>query len=603
MFEDCYVLKITNKCNNGCWFCPEESSNHYFKSLLQIKNEIDASVNKNIIVVGGEPTLHKDFFTIMSMAGQKFLDVYLITNGRAIAMPSFLEKVKDMKIIFIVKIQGHNHFIHDSITRAEKSFTQSETAIQSLLESKRKISILYPINELNFIFLDRIIDMHNKKGVESIIVENIYPVGACKENFRKLAVRYSELKEVIKNSIGKSHKPIYLLNFPRCIFDFTENQINIRLHNTGHNKPLMHKVCQSCIKNAACSQVTSDYIEIFGQDEIKPTYDRPNEICFEVTAKCNLECPFCFNKTYYSDGDLVQDKLSTQDIKRIIDKLEPDFVEQIRITGGEPLLRKDIFQIMRYIRAKGFRIWLNTNGTLIDEKNAKEIAKYVENVLIPLNGFDSASDKVATGKDNFEKKIEAIKLLQKERVKVVRCGTVATEKNIDNLGKFYSLVLKLGIDDWELYRPILQRKEDVEKVRRSLIKLCTNLSSLNKYFDRDYKIANAVPFCFHDPIETSKVCIGAGSDDGITRFVISADGVVRPSYFISENLGNALEDDLSTIWKSGFLYDIRNLKYVDNDCVSCNLIERCKGGSRYFAKLYFGKYNAKDPLMVEKNVK
>lgn len=603
MFKDIFILRLTNKCNNGCWFCPEDSSNTYFKPLSQIQKEINASVNKNVVIVGGEPTMHKDFFIIMNLAEKKFLDVYLITNARAIAIPSFFEKVKNMKINFIIKIQGHNSIIHDSITCVDNSFIQSETAIHSLLKSKRKVSFLHSINELNFIFFDKIIEMANKTGVEEIIVENIYPIGTSKNNFKKLAVRYTELKEVIKNKISKSHKPIYFLNFPKCIFDFTENLININLHNNDHNEHTIYKACQTCLKKGVCSHVTQEYIDIYGQDEIKPMYDNPNEICFEVTARCNLQCPFCFNKTYYSEGDLAEDRLSTEDIKKIIDKIKPGFVEQIRITGGEPLLRKDIFQIMEYIKRKGFRIWLNTNGTLINKKNAKEIVKYVENVLIPLNGYNAATDKIATGENNFEKKINAIKLLQKEGVKVVRCGTVATKENIDNLEKFYSLVLKLGIDDWELYRPILQKKEDVEKVRKSLVKLCTNLSSLNNYFNKDYKIANAVPFCFYDPEKTSKICIGASSDDGITRFVISADGIIRPSYFMTENLGNALKDDLTTIWKKGFLYDIRNLKYVDNYCTICKYIEECRGGSKYFSKLYFGKYGAKDPLMVEKNVR
>jgi len=129
----------------------------------------------------------------------------------------------------------------------------------------------------------------------------------------------------------------------------------------------------------------------------------PREIMLEVTDKCNLNCNFCFNKLRINQRGIAED-LSTENIKKIIDKISTFAVKIVRFTGGEPLLRKDIFELMEYAYEKGLKVWLNTNATLITKGNVCKIVKYVDNILIPLNAYDVKGEYEVTGYRHFKKK-------------------------------------------------------------------------------------------------------------------------------------------------------------------------------------------------------
>jgi radical SAM protein with 4Fe4S-binding SPASM domain len=306
-----------------------------------------------------------------------------------------------------------------------------------------------------------------------------------------------------------------------------------------------------------------------------------NEVVIEVTMKCNRACDFCFNKIYAKDFDF---NLKTDEIKIIIDKVADSGASIIRFTGGEPLIRDDIFELMEYAYSKGLKVWLNTNGTLITKENARKISEFVENVLLPFNSL------------GHEPSIENAINHLKDGVKIIICGTVALRENIDNLEKFLEVVKKLNIDDWEIFRPIpikindnLMNHNDVKKVVEKLI-------TFKKTFGKTYYIANALPFCSYNPKKVDSVSYGAVSDDGHSRFIVSPNGTVRPSYFITEKIGNLLKDSVEDCWNNDFMIKMRNLKFVPDQCKDCDYVEKCRGGSRFVANLVNGSYMSLDPL-------
>ena len=164
-------------------------------------------------------------------------------------------------------------------------------------------------------------------------------------------------------------------------------------------------------------------------------------------------------------------------------------VSHVRFTGGEPLLRKDLFSLIEYARRLRLKVWLNTNGSLITKANAPKIKRFVENVLISLNGFDEASE-FAVSKGSFKKKMEGVDLLK--GIGFLRAGIVLTTTNIQNLERYYQLARKF--DEIEFYRPI-----GFEVSKKLLKNAIVKIVDLNRKYERSFRIANPLPFCFFKP--------------------------------------------------------------------------------------------------------
>jgi radical SAM protein with 4Fe4S-binding SPASM domain len=302
-----------------------------------------------------------------------------------------------------------------------------------------------------------------------------------------------------------------------------------------------------------------------------------NEIIIEVTMKCNKSCEFCFNKL--SDQNNSND-LSTNQIKSLINKIHEAGVKTVRFTGGEPLLRKDLFELMQYAHSKGLNVWMNTNGTLITNENAKKINEYVSNILI---SFHSLEDK-----DIIKNSIEMIR-----DVKTIRCGTIATQMNIMKLEKFMEAVNEFNIDRWEIFRPMNKNNELNHKDIKILVE---KIILFNKSTKTECLITNSVPFCAYDPEKISSISSGAVADDGYIRFVVGGDGFARPTYFTDKKIGNLIETSVENCWNDDFMKKMRKFDFIPEQCKKCNYVEKCRGGSRFIAKHANGSYNSLDPL-------
>lgn len=322
----------------------------------------------------------------------------------------------------------------------------------------------------------------------------------------------------------------------------------------------------------------------------------PSEVVIEVTSKCNFNCDGCFNKESFAE--LGRDQyLSNTYIKEIINSAVEAKVEMIRFTGGEPLLRPDIFDLISYAKNKGVATRLNTNASCINEDNIKLIDKYVDSVLVSFNGFDSISDEAWTNLPrSYDKKIKGLALLSSSSSVKIRIGTVLTKSNILNLEKIFEIIQQFKICWWEVYRPIAKDSfetigEDIELVVNKLVKLSVRFGSI-------IPIANAIPFCIFDKELMNLVCLGAKPDDGHSRIIVDPRGFAKPSYFINENIGDPR--DILSCWNHPFMKEMRSLKMIPSECTSCEYLESCKGGSRFKAKAVFGSYGAQDPLMIKK---
>jgi radical SAM protein with 4Fe4S-binding SPASM domain len=248
---------------------------------------------------------------------------------------------------------------------------------------------------------------------------------------------------------------------------------------------------------------------------------------------------------------------------------------------------------MAYAKAKGLRVWLNTNGSLITENIVRDLEQYVEDVLLPFNGHDAESDKRWTNTyGSFDAKVRAAHLLCRSKIPVVRAGTVATPQNIDSLDTIFSVVQDCGISTWEVYRPVSHAPGDTTFDAGLLYQKLVRLSMV---YGKLIPIANAFPFCCSEPQKLALVSTGACYDDGHTRLVIDPAGFAKPSYFIHKDMGDPR--DIGACWNHSFMKQMRTLALVPDCCRRCAWLTKCKGGSRYAANLVSSSSLAPDPLM------
>lgn len=107
-----------------------------------------------------------------------------------------------------------------------------------------------------------------------------------------------------------------------------------------------------------------------------------NYICFEISAICNMDCKFCFANWRENRKQLPFEKVLS-----IVDKLKEYGIEAINLTGGDPLLRKDIVQICKYCKDLGLMTILSTNG--IELLSHEEVLKYIDSINLPLDSYHS----------------------------------------------------------------------------------------------------------------------------------------------------------------------------------------------------------------------
>lgn len=157
----------------------------------------------------------------------------------------------------------------------------------------------------------------------------------------------------------------------------------------------------------------------------------PLKAMFELTHRCNFNCVHC-----YVVKEKDKRELTTTEVKEILRQLKAQGCFHIGFTGGEPLIRGDIFEILKYAKLLGFRISLLTNGYFIDKSAAKEIAS----LGIGLNRVDisvlgaalKTFERITKKKGSFRKVIQAVKLLKDRRVNV-QIKTTLMKPNQDEL--------------------------------------------------------------------------------------------------------------------------------------------------------------------------
>lgn len=288
----------------------------------------------------------------------------------------------------------------------------------------------------------------------------------------------------------------------------------------------------------------------------------PSRVMFELTYKCNFRCIHC-----YVSPDKKRKELTTRDVFSILDQLKDAGAFHIGFTGGEPLLRKDIFRILDHAKRCGFRISLLTNGYLIDKNVAERIASLgasLNRVDISVLGASKKTFEGITGAgDSFDKVLDSIKLLKDEGVNVQIKSTLMTPNKdefleIRNLAKKMKCLFRYG--------PTVSRKADGDGITLQYQVSPDEVSRLKRLLSGDKKAINEFVVgrrsLFH---------CGAGR----TEVTISPYGEMNFCLEIHYPRYSILESSFKDCWErlKGLVEDI---KLPDNyECGACEIARFC----------------------------
>lgn len=163
---------------------------------------------------------------------------------------------------------------------------------------------------------------------------------------------------------------------------------------------------------------------------------RSFSVNFKITHRCNKNCSYC-NIT-----ESKEKELTTEQIKQMIDEFKELGLLKLSINGGEPLLRKDIGEIIDYAHEKGVITIMVTNGELLKQR-IKDI-KNVDILIFSLDGSERTHDTLR-GKDSFKKVMAAFKIARKENLQLFTI-TVLTSKNLDDVDFVLDFCKREGVN-------------------------------------------------------------------------------------------------------------------------------------------------------------
>jgi len=352
----------------------------------------------------------------------------------------------------------------------------------------------------------------------------------------------------------------------------------------------------------------------------------PFLVVWDFTYKCNLRCKHCYAAAPYPRASK---ELNTRDAMLVVDKLADADVPILAFSGGEPLMRKDFFDIASYAADKGMYVGVATNGTLISEDVAARMRDAgVKFVQISLDGASAETHDAFRGVSGaFEKTLEGIKNVVAAGDDIfVDVSTTITRFNIEEVPKIIELCDELGVrwfmgfnfvpsgrgveiveydlspEERETLLNMLLDKRDEMQARGSSLDVLTTAPqyarvALQRLKGDEEEIL--VPTHFYNPRLSGKLqglaeFIG-GCGAGRCYIAVEPDGTLMPCVFFKLPLGNIMKVDFEEFWASNeILNDLRDRSKLKGHCSVCKFRYYC-GGCRARAYGYTGDYLAGDP--------
>lgn len=335
-------------------------------------------------------------------------------------------------------------------------------------------------------------------------------------------------------------------------------------------------------------------------------------IAWELTRRCNLACVHCRASAEFGP---YRGELSTKEIFRVMDEIASFSKPVIILTGGEPLLRPDLFDLASYGSSKGFRMVMATNGTLFSEEVVQKIKDSgIQRISISLDGPTAEThDSFRRVRGSFEGSLRGIEMAKRGGIEFQINSTI-TKINLHLLPDLLELAKALGavalhifllvptgrgkeLKDQEISARDYERTlywfyEQIDRVPLQLKATCAPhyYRIIRQQAKKTGKKITPQP---HGLDAMTRGCLG-----GISFCFISHVGQVQPCGYLELNCGEVRERPFFQIWENSEIFqNLRNIEGYQGKCGRCEFRKVC-GGCRARAYEISGDYMAEEPYCL-----
>ncbi|MFA6498312.1 MAG: radical SAM protein [Desulfurivibrionaceae bacterium] len=338
----------------------------------------------------------------------------------------------------------------------------------------------------------------------------------------------------------------------------------------------------------------------------------PKWIAWEITRRCNLKCVHCRSSSGLEAKG--HPDFTLDEAKRVLDDIASYGKPVVVLSGGEPLLRPDVFEIATYGTGLGLRMCLATNGTLVTQEICGKIKEAgIKMVSLSLDGASAqVHDDFRCQPGAFAGTLNAAKLFRENSIPFL-INSSFTKRNQDEIPKIYHLAKEIGATAWymfmivptgrgedimdeliapEDYEKLLVWHYEMEKGEKDILVRPTCAPNYYRVVLQQAKEKG-------DDYERRTLQFSTGGSKGCLAgqliSLIDVDGNVLPCSYFPLAAGNIREKSFKDIWeKSELFHDLRNFKAYKGRCGSCEYVNVC-GGCRARAYAVTGDYMAEEP--------
>ncbi len=320
----------------------------------------------------------------------------------------------------------------------------------------------------------------------------------------------------------------------------------------------------------------------------------------ELTYRCPLQCPYCSNPLDYAQHN---QELTTQEWFNVFDQARQMGAVQLGFSGGEPLVRQDLEELVSYAHQKGFYTNLITSGMGLTENRIARLKDAgLQHIQISFQSSDpTVNNALAGSKHAFEQKYEMSRLVKQYGYPMV-LNFVIHRHNIDQIEQIIELCLELEADTVELaicqfYGWAYENRQGLLPTKEQLVRAehITN-EYRKKIQERDIKckLIFVVPDYYE---ERPKACMDGWGKIFLT---VAPDGVALPCHAARQlpiQFPNVRDVQLSDIWyESPSFNQFRGDDWMPDMCQSCSDKDRDYGGCRCQAFMLTGDAKNADPV-------
>ncbi|KPJ69823.1 hypothetical protein AMJ44_02285 [candidate division WOR-1 bacterium DG_54_3] len=313
------------------------------------------------------------------------------------------------------------------------------------------------------------------------------------------------------------------------------------------------------------------YVNFLRKSGLRPG---PLIVHWLATYRCNSRCVYC----EASANEVKCEELVTEQIKRVIDELKELKVRYFFVTGGEPLMRKDLFEVLNYAKQRGMKVGMITNSLLYNRFKDHIKNTGFDSIWTSVDGLEETHNKNRGYPEAYQITLDAIRYYTEIKIPLRVVNTLVHSGNYNELPNLFQQLREYGINRWRLTLaiPVGRASDDNWALSPDRIEeLFHYVINMRKAFDVELSEELGYLGCMDTSTKNSPFFCPSG----LTFCVIMPDGHVLPCQVVYDtkySQGDVKETSFRKIWQDGF--KTFRTGEPEGECTTCRHRNACGGG-------------------------